>query len=101
MKKLYRNRLCRSVKRSKVFFEEYICEPISNPFLSYPDMKTKYPIGIIDLGHQFDHLTPKKIQLFREDGTDPDKARLFLILIRRREIELISDGNTLIQVKVI
>ena len=64
-------------------------------------MKTKYPIEIIDLKHQSDHITLKKIQLFHEYGTDPDNARLFIILIRRREIELISDGNKLIEVKVI
>ena len=64
-------------------------------------MKTKYPIEIIDLRHQPDYITPKKIQLFHEYGTDPDNARLFLILVRRREIELISDGNILIEVKVI
>ena len=64
-------------------------------------MKTKYPIEIIDLKHQSDLITPKKIQLFHEYGTDPDNARLFIILIRRREIELISNGNKLIEVKVI
>ena len=47
----------------------------------------------MDLGHQPDHITPKKIQLFQEYGTDSDNARLCLILIRRREIELKSDGN--------
>ena len=31
-----------------VFFREYIGEPILNPFISYPDMKTKYGIGIRD-----------------------------------------------------
>ena len=36
-----------------------------------------------------------------EYGCDPDNARFFLILIRRRETELISDGNKLIEVKVI
>ena len=49
-------------------------------------METKYPIGIIDLRHQPDHITPKKNQLFQEYGADPDNTRLFLILIRRREI---------------
>ena len=49
-------------------------------------MKTKYPIEIKDLRHQPDHITPKKIQLFEEYGTDPDNGRLFLILIRCREI---------------
>ena len=70
-------------------------------FISYSDMKTKYPIEILDLRQQADHITPKKIQLFLEYGADPDNARFFLILIRRREIELISDGNKLIEIKVI
>ena len=83
-----------------LFFKEVIGEPILNPLISYPDMKTKYPIEITDLRHQHDHITSKRIQLFQEYGTDPDNARLFLILIKRREIELISDGNKLIQVKV-
>ena len=64
-------------------------------------MKTKYPIEIIDLRHQSEHITPKRIQLFLEYGGDPENARFFLILIRRREIELISDGNKLIEVRVI
>ena len=53
-----------------------------SPFISYPDMKTKYPIEIIDLRHQSDHITLKKIQLFPEYGTDPDNARFFLLIIR-------------------
>ena len=76
-------------------------EPILNPFVTNPDMKTKYPIGKIDLGHQPDHITPKKTQLFQEYGTDPDNARLFLILIRRKEVELKGDGNKVIEVKVL
>ena len=72
-----------------------------NPLISYTDIKTKYPIEIIDLGYQPDHITPRKIQLFHEYSTGPDNAGLFLILIRRRRIELITDGNKLIEVKVI
>ena len=72
-----------------------------SPFISYPDMKTKYPIQIIDLRHQPDHITSKKIQLFQEYTADPEIAKFYLIVIRRREIELISDGNKLIEVKVI
>ena len=87
-------------KDIKLFFREHIGEPILNPLLSYPDMKTKYPTGITDLGQQLDHITPKKFQLFQEYGTDPDNARLFVISVRRRENELISDGNKLIEVKV-
>ena len=88
-------------KDLKLFFKEYIGELLLSPFISYPDMKTKYPIEIIDLRHQSDHITPNKIQIFLEYGADPDSARFFLTLIRRREIELISDGNKLIEVKVI
>ena len=87
-------------KDLKLFYRIYIGEPKLNPLISYTDMKRKYPIEINDLRHQSDHITPKKIQLFQEYGRDPDNARLFLILIRRREIELISDGNKLIEVKV-
>ena len=88
-------------KDLKLFFKEYIGEQLLSPFISYPDMKTKYPIEKIDLRHQADHITPKKNQLFLKYGDDPDSARFFPILIRRREIELISDGNKLIEIKII
>ena len=71
------------------------------PFITYLVMKTKYPIEVIDLGHQSDQITPKKIQFFLEYDADPENAWFYLILIRRREIELISDVNKLIEVKVI
>ena len=87
-------------KDLKLFLKEYIGEQLLSPFLSYSDMKTKYPIEIKDLRHQADQITPKKIQLFLEYGIDPENSRFFLILIRRREIELISDGNELIEIKV-
>ena len=60
-----------------------------SPFLSYPVMKTKYPIEIIDLRHQPDHITPKKIQLFQKYGADPENAKFYLLFIRLRMIELI------------
>ena len=88
-------------KDLKLFFKEYIGEELMTPFISYTDMKTKYPIEVIDLRHQSDQITPKKIQLFLEYDADPENARFYLILIRRREIELISYGNKLIEVKVI
>ena len=88
-------------KDIKFFLREYNGEQLMSPFISYPDMKTKYPIEIIGLRQQSDHITPKKIQLFLEYGADPENARFFLIKIRRREIELISYGNKLIEDKVI
>ena len=64
-------------KDLKLFFKEYIGEPLLSPFITYPDMKIKYRIEIIDLRHQPDDTAPKKIQLFQEYGADPDIARLF------------------------
>ena len=64
-------------------------------------MKTKYPTEIIRLKHQPDHTTPKKIQLFQEYSVDPANAKFYLKIIRRREIELISDENKLDEIKVI
>ena len=57
-----------------------------SPFISYPDMKTKYPNQIIDLRHQPDHKTPKKTQLFQEYTADPENANFYLMVIRRRKI---------------
>ena len=69
--------------------------------MSYTDIENKYPIQVIDLRFQADHITPKKIQVFQEYRAAPANARIYVILIRRREIEFISDGNKLIEVKVI
>ena len=52
-------------KDLKLFFKEYIGEPILNHLISYRDMKTKYPIEIVDLRHQTDHVTPKKSNYFK------------------------------------
>ena len=88
-------------KDSKLFFKEYIGEELMSPFISYTVMKTKNPIKVINLRHQSDHITHKKIQLFVEYDIDPENDRFHLILIRRREMELFSDGSKLIEVKVI
>ena len=60
-------------------------------------MKNKYPIQVIDVRYQANLITPKKIQMFEEYRADPANARLFVILIRRREIEFISDGYKIIE----
>ena len=67
----------KNIKIYKIIFKEYIGEQLISPFISYPDMKTKYPIEIIDLSHQLDHMTPKKIQLFQEYSADPQNAKFF------------------------
>ena len=45
----------------------------------------------------------QNIQLFGEFNTGPlnVKARLFVISVRHRQIEMISDGNKIIEVKII
>ena len=85
----------------KNFYKEYVDEELLNPFISYPKIKNIYPIQVIDLRFQVDHITPEKTQFFEEYRAYPAKARLFFILIRRGEIEMISDGDKLIEVKVI
>ena len=62
-------------------------------------MKNFYSFQVFDLRFQIDHITPKK-QIFEDFSEDPDNERLYIILIRRRQIEMISDGNNLIEVKV-
>ena len=84
-----------------IFFREYIGERIINTPISHPDMKTKYAIRITDLRHQPDHITSKRFQLFQKNDTDPDNPRMFLIIIKRREIESRSDGNKLTEFTVI
>ena len=72
---------------------EYVGEELLNPFISYTDMKNKYPIQIIDLRFQVDHINPKKIGLFEEYRGATNNARLFMILVRHREIKMITDGK--------
>ena len=85
------------------FYHDYVGEQLMSAFISYTDLKDKYPIQVIDLRHQIDHLSPKKIQLFEEYKNDPVYAnkRLYVILTRHKQIEMISDGNKFIEVKVI
>ena len=48
-------------KDLKLFFNEYIGDELLAPFISYPNMKTKYPIEVIDLRHQPDYVRLKKL----------------------------------------
>ena len=86
---------CRDLK---IFYKVYVGEELLNPFISYNDMKKNHSIQVIDIRFQVNHITPKKIQIFEEDRCATSSARLFVILIRRREIEPVSDGNKLIEV---
>ena len=84
-----------------MFYKIFKGEAPLNPIISQPDMKTKYPIQITDLRFRVDHITPKKKQFFEEYRSAPDNARLFVIAIRRKELEYISDRNKLTEVRVL
>ena len=73
----------------KLFYKDYVGGELMQPYITYPDMKYFYPIRITDLRHQVYHLTPKKIQLFEEISEDPANERLFIILVRHRQVETI------------
>ena len=64
-------------------------------------MKTYYPIQIIDLPIQIDHISPKKNRLFEKYDENPVNNILFVILIKHREIKMISDGSKILRVEVI
>ena len=90
-------------KDLKLFYKGYVEETLINPFISFSDMQIKYPFQVIDLRHQVDHISPEKTQLFEEISVHAANvnARIFVILIRHRQIEMISYGNKIIEVKVI
>ena len=85
------------------FYKEYVGEELMKPDIIYSDMKKNYPIRVIDLRHKVDHITPKKIHLFQEFITDAANvnAWLFVIIIRHTQIEMISDGNKIIEAKLV
>ena len=89
---------CRGIE---IFFKKYVGEPLLSPFISYPDVRSKYPFQAIDLIYQVDHINPKKIQLFEEYRANPANARLFMVLIRHREIMMISDGMKIVSANII
>ena len=77
----------------KLFYKEYNGESLLHPFISYLDMKTLYPIQVIDLRFQNDYIQPKKIRLFEEYENAPENTNLYVILMKHREIIMVSDGN--------
>ena len=64
-------------------------------------MKNFYPIQVIDLSFEIDHINPKKIQLIEEYRGNPNHARFFIISIVQGEIKMISDGKKTTEIKTI
>ena len=88
-------------KDLKLFYKKIVGEELLIPYISYPEVKDYYPFQITDLRHQVDHITAKTTQMFDEFSEDPANERLFLILVRHRQVEMVSDGDKFVEVKVI
>ena len=85
----------------KLFHKEYVGESMLSPIISYDKKKNYYPIQLIDLRFQVDHISPKKIRLFEEYDPNPTNINLYVILKKHRGIKMISDGNKIISVEVV
>ena len=72
-----------------------------NPIITYYKKENYYPIQILDLRFQVDHISPKKIRIFEEYDDNPVNTNLYVILIKHREIKMITDGNKIISVEVV
>ena len=84
-----------------LFYKDYNGEQLLHPFISYLDMKFFYPIQVIDLRFQIDYVTPKKIRLFEEYENAPENTNLNVILIKNREINMVSHGNKITGIELI
>ena len=95
------NNYLEQYKDLKLFYKEYVGDHLLSPIITYDKMKNYYPIQIIDLRFQVDHISPKKIRLFEEYDPNPTNTNLYVILIKHREIKMFSDGNKIISVEVV
>ena len=95
------NNYLEQYKDLKLFYKEYVGDNLLSPIITYDKMKDYYPIQIIDLRFQVDHISLKKIRLFEEYDPSPTNTVLYVILIKHREIKMISDSNKIISVEVV
>ena len=68
-------------------------EPLSKPFISYLDLKTFFPIPVIDLAFQIDYVTSKKKRRFEGYETAHENTKLYVTLIKHKECILVSHEN--------
>ena len=85
----------------KLFYKDIVGESMLSPIISYHKTKNYYPIQIIDLRFQVDHTSKKKNRLFEEYDPNPTNTNLYVILIKHREIKMISDGKKIMGVEVV
>ena len=63
-------------------------------------MKKFYPIQVIEPRFQIYHVNPRKIQMFGENRANMNDVGRFAMLVRRRVVKLVSDGNKITKAKV-
>ena len=85
----------------KLFYKEYVGEELLNPFITYLETKFSHPVQLFDLRFQLDHIKLPKLKIFDEYRNNSDNARLFIILVRHRQIEMTTDGNKITEIKFI
>ena len=83
-----------------LFYKEYVGEQLLSPIVTYDKTRDYYPIQIIDLRFQIYLISPKK-RLFEEYDNNSVNTILYIILIKHREIKMISDSNRIISVEVV
>ena len=49
----------------KILYKEYFGGPLLNAFIYNTGVKKRYPIQLIDLRSQVDHINPKKFNYFK------------------------------------
>ena len=94
------NKYLDQYRNLEIIFKEYNGDSLLHPFISYLDIKTFYPIQVCDLRFQIDYITPKKIRLFEEYENAPENTNFYVILIKHREIKMVSDGKKLPELKL-
>ena len=84
-----------------MIYREYVGQTKWNPIITYDKMKKWYPIEIIDLRFQVDHISPKKIRFFEEYYDNPLNTVIYNILIKHTEIKMISAGSKIVSVETV
>ena len=74
----------------EIFYKDFIGEELLSPSETYPVLKNFYAIQLIDLRLQVDHENPKKNQLIGGFRVANFIARLFMVIIRHKEIKMVS-----------
>ena len=85
----------------KTFYKAYVGEYFLYPIITCAKTKDYCPIQIIDLRFQMNHISPKKNRFFEEKDDNPVNTNLYIILIKHRELNMVSNVNKVIIVEVI